>query len=158
MLATRARRGSKGLNLRHAELPLCSLDNGFHFGQSAWVPTGDGYAPNAPLAQSPGWYADGNVPGSLRWWDGSRWTPARVVPVPDYRGRVLGKAAAIAGAIGVILMLVTFPFVYGDPVEGEEKVVPEWTHLVGAIGIGFMGLALVCLMLGGFVRARRPGQ
>jgi hypothetical protein len=81
-----------------------------------------------------------------------------MIPVPSSRGRRLLRIAAISGALGFALLLLTFPFVYGDPAAGEEKVVPEWTVTVGRIGLGLIGVALVCLIVRGILRRRQPNR
>jgi hypothetical protein len=57
--------------------------------------------------------------------------------------RVRSIAGVVAG-IGVLMLVGTFPFVYGDPGPGEEKRVPGWALVIGDVGLVAIVLAMSC--------------
>ncbi len=73
-----------------------------------------GRADPPPVAAA-GWYADPGGSGSLRYWDGSRWTDAvssAVPPASPHNARDDSRSWALAAHLSALLSLfVGFPFV-----------------------------------------------
>jgi uncharacterized protein len=71
--------------------------------------------PDPPPAAAPGWYPDPAGGGSMRYWDGSRWTDAvssAVPPAGPHNARDDARAWALAAHLSALLSLVVgFPFV-----------------------------------------------
>ncbi|MBW3609197.1 MAG: DUF4870 domain-containing protein [Actinobacteria bacterium] len=71
--------------------------------------------PEPPPAAAAGWYPDPGGSGSLRYWDGSRWTDAlssAVPPAGPQNARDDSNAWALAAHLSALLSLVIgFPFV-----------------------------------------------
>lgn len=76
------------------------------------------------------------------------------MPHESPRERALARAAGLGCCLGAALFLVLFPFVYGDPAEGEDKVSPGWTTPVGWVAMALFVIAMACLVVRAVVRAR----
>lgn len=58
--------------------------------------------------------------------------------------------------VGGLCMLITFPFIYGDPAPGESLNPPHWTNFTMAATFILVGLgAAVLVILGRSQRGRR---
>jgi len=71
--------------------------------------------PDPPPAAASGWYPDPAGSGSLRYWDGTRWTDAMssaVPPASPHNARDDSRTWALAAHLSALLSLVIgFPFV-----------------------------------------------
>ena len=71
--------------------------------------------PDPPPAAAPGWYPDPAGSGSMRYWDGTRWTEATssaVPPASRHNARDDTRTWALAAHLSALLSLVIgFPFV-----------------------------------------------
>lgn len=71
--------------------------------------------PEPPPAAAPGWYADPAGSGSMRYWDGARWTDAlssAVPPAGPHNARDDSRTWALAAHLSALLSLViVFPFI-----------------------------------------------
>jgi uncharacterized Tic20 family protein len=71
--------------------------------------------PDPPPAAAAGWYPDPSGSGSMRYWDGRRWTDAlssAVPPASPHNARDDSRTWALAAHLSALLSLVVgFPFV-----------------------------------------------
>lgn len=97
----------------------------------------------AAMSAEPGWFPDPNVPGQLRRWDGTQWTPevqpaeppAPTLPVQGRKRAVLPLViGGVVGALGLAAAAVILAFVLGndpeprfapDVVAQLERITPE---------------------------------
>jgi hypothetical protein len=80
--------------------------------------------PAPPLPPPPGWYPDPGGSGSLRWWDGHRWTE-------HLHAAVAASAPAATGPVGVT-----------TPPRYRQK----WWHIPLLVGIGVASTAVSVLL------------
>lgn len=103
-----------------------------------------------------GWYSDSD-PTQQRWWDGLNWTTlTRPRPGPtDLRGRRLLYAGVALLSAGVIMGMIPYPWVAGDPTAGHPKEPPPtWVNVVEAMGLAAIALCIVAFVARWVVRHR----
>jgi hypothetical protein len=104
-----------------------------------------------------GWYPDSD-PAQQRWWDGQKWSSlTRPDPGPPNlrRRRLLHTGVALLTA-GVVLSMIPYPWVAGDPTAGHPKEpVPTWANVVGVTGWVAIALGIVAFVSHWVVRRRR---
>jgi hypothetical protein len=108
--------------------------------------------PHPPAGWTPGpdWRPDPKWPPPPPGW---QWWQLETTSEPRWylRARLIGRAGIILFSLGVI---VSFPFIYGDPVSGTVKRDPSWFPLVGRICIAALVVGL-SLLLAPIVDCRR---
>jgi hypothetical protein len=130
-----------------------------------------------PQAPVPGWYADPDAPGGLRYWDGAAWTESRV-PAPGASGyppvpppptpRVSGKAitALVLGIVWVYGITSVLAIVFAVLARRDIRESNGWVTgggmataglVLGIIGVvGAVILLIVILAIEPSLEPDRP--
>jgi uncharacterized Tic20 family protein len=119
---------------------------------------------SAPPAASAGWYPDPSGSGSLRYWDGSRWTDAlsaAVPPASPFVSRDDARHWALTAHLSALLSLVVgLPFIgplvvylvkKDDPFvrrHAAEALNFNLSFLLYGVVLGFVTLILLLIVVG----------
>lgn len=115
---------------------------------------------------APGYYeAEGDPPGTVRYWDGSRWTsdpmPAPPGFDPDHDARMAGVWVRIGATLldGLVSLIITAPFLIpwfsdlidqidaGVPAEEIDSAVPT-SFLIAGLGVTVVYVLMVAFLGG----------